>query len=249
MKGVARPTATSKLTRYLTKRQGKANADSIAGTLDIEASWKAARRTLAVTSGLTLLQNVMGPTERCMYCVDSHGTDIDHYWPKVPYTTRAFDWHNMVLCCTPCGRIKGNRFPLHPITGTPLLVNPLNDNPWEFLSFDPSTGNMSARFDPVSMCHCPRGEATVEVLRLDRREAVATGYKRTILRLDSFLGSNLPKLASGVMSASSLVQELRAIDDHYLLEWCLSQEGSTYSNFRLLNTNLPLVWNDCLLAL
>lgn len=249
MRKVTRPTASAALIRYLAKRQRRADAESAAGILNMEASWKAARKTVTVISGLTLLQNAMGATARCMYCVDSHGTDIDHYRPKAPYPSAAFDWFNMVLCCTPCGRIKGDRFPVSANTGLPLLVNPLNENPWDSLSFDPLTGNMTARFNPVAMSSDAKGAATVETLRLDRREAIAAGYRRTFLRLDSHVAKNLPALTAGTMTAAALVQGLRALDDHYLLEWCLSDEGSTYGSFNSLSTTLPLVWHDCTLAL
>jgi hypothetical protein len=27
-----------------------------------------------------------------MYCLDSHATDIEHFWPKTPYPQRMFVW-------------------------------------------------------------------------------------------------------------------------------------------------------------
>jgi uncharacterized protein (TIGR02646 family) len=248
MKQVVRPTATPRLLTYLTKRQDKVTTDTAAGTLDIEASWKTARKTKTVISGLDLLRTAMGATARCMYCVDSEGTDIDHFRPKAAYHATCFDWLNMVLCCTPCGRIKGEKFPM-TLGGAPLLVNPLDENPWESLSFDPVTGNITTKYDPITGLSSPKGDATVEALRLDRREAVAAGYKRTMDRIDNRLGEQLPALAAGTATPTQVVQQLRDIDDHFLLEWCFSSEGATYGHFHTLSTTYPALWLRCVAAL
>lgn len=48
-------------------------------------SWTEIRATLRMmASGI----------ERCMYCEDSTGTDIDHFYPRSDYPEYAFDWTN-----------------------------------------------------------------------------------------------------------------------------------------------------------
>jgi len=123
----------------------------------------------------------MGERERCMYCLDSHGTDIEHFWPKAPYPERMFTWSNLLLCCAECGRLKGDRFPLD--VGRPMLIDPTAEEPWQYLDFDPETGNLVARFDLDADDWSAKGQKTVELLQLDRREALATGYRRTYRRL------------------------------------------------------------------
>ncbi len=117
-----------------------------AGLTNVEKAWKNARRTPALGAVFRTLQSMAGVRERCMYCVDSHGSDIEHFWPKAVCAHRAFEWPNMFLCCTECGRLKGDRLPLLP-GGQPALVDPSAEDPWEHLDFDPDTGNVTARYD------------------------------------------------------------------------------------------------------
>lgn len=41
---------------------------------------------------------------------------------------RMFKWRNLLLCCSECGRLKGNRFPLQG--KKPLLIDPTKEQPW-----------------------------------------------------------------------------------------------------------------------
>lgn len=82
-----------------------------AGAANVEQAWKSARQTKALATVVHTLQSMAGARERCMYCVDSHGSDVEHFWPKAGYPQRAFEWPNLLLCCTECGRLKGDRFP------------------------------------------------------------------------------------------------------------------------------------------
>ena len=123
-------------------------------------------------SVLETLRRMTGERERWMYCLDSHGSDIEHFWPKTPYPERMFRWVNLLLCCTECGRLKGNRFPLE--RGEPMLIDPTVEDPWHFLDFEPRTGLITVRFDADSGSYSRKGEVTVEMLRLDRREALGS---------------------------------------------------------------------------
>ncbi|HEX6900856.1 MAG TPA: HNH endonuclease [Thermoanaerobaculia bacterium] len=98
--------------------------------------------------------------ERCMYCEDSAGTDIEHFWPKAVYPDRAFEWLNYLIACSRCNsNFKRDQFPLDP-AGAPLLLNPTEDDPLEHLSFSPSTGRLESR--------SPKGEPSIEVFGLNR---------------------------------------------------------------------------------
>lgn len=149
------------------------------GGLNVAGEWQRARKTARLRSVLATLHSMMGERERCMYCHDSHGTDIDHFWPKASYPERMFRWSDFLLCCPECARFKGDRFPLDD--GIPLLVDPTAEDPWLHLEFDPATGNITARIDPQSGEWSPRGTHTVEVLRLDRRGLMASGYRHRLL--------------------------------------------------------------------
>lgn len=80
---------------------------------------------------------------RCMYCEDSAGTDIEHFWPKADYPDRAFSWPNYLWACSHCNsNLKRDRFPLDA-DGAPLLIDPSdpNDDPRLHLVYLPSTGS------------------------------------------------------------------------------------------------------------
>ncbi len=244
MRRVIRPALPKAVQTYLNKRQSSTNTKRGAGQLDIEKDWKTARRTKKLESVLITLQQMMGPRERCMYCVDSHGSDIEHFRPKGRYPRRAFQWSNMLLCCTECGRIKGTQF---PVSGRrPLLIDPSIEDPWQHLDFDPVTGNLTARFDVQANDWSPKGSKTVEVLRLNRREAVAAGCVKTLTRLAAIVQTSL---VGGVIAPQVLIDELKQADDHGLLGWCFSSTGRILPPFSDLYQHHPAVWSQCTRAL
>lgn len=172
-----------------------------------------------------------------MYCVDSHGADIEHFWPKKPYPERMFHWPNLLLCCTECGRHKGDRFPL--LDGQPLLIDPTATDPWTDLDFDPTTGNIFPKFDVSTNAESRKGVATVELLRLDRREALAAGYRRTFRRLSQSVRN---ALADPNLAAEMLFERLCEDDNHGLLGWCFEGSGQRVAPFSELREQRPEVW-------
>lgn len=102
--------------------------------------------------------------DRCMYCGDSLGTDIDHFEPLFVSPLRAFEWPNHLLACSHCNsHEKREQFPLAG-DGTPLLVDPTVEEPSEHLLLVLSTGEYEAR--------TARGRATIEVFGLNRTSLV-----------------------------------------------------------------------------
>ena len=204
-----------------------------AETFNGSGVWDTARKTRALRAVLAKL-----------YCHDSHGTDIEHFWPKALYPERMFRWLNFLLCCAECGRFKGDRFPLD--NGEPLLVDPTTEDPWEYLDFDPTTGNLVARFELDRNDWSAKGQATVHLLQLDRREALAAGYQHTFRRLSALVEECL---ATGAPAASDLPQRLRERDDHGLLGWCLNGAGRNLPPFTALRHQRPALWQACVDAL
>lgn len=202
--------------------------------------WRAARQTQTLRMVLAALHRMMDERQRCMYCLDSHGTDIEHFWPKTPYPERMFDWLNLLLCCSECGRIKGDRFPL--AGGNPLLVDPTAEDPWEHLDFDPVTGNVVPKFDVSRNDYSTKGMETVKLLQLDQREAMASGYKKTLRRLSRIVEEGL---ARANLSAPDLIAKLTDADDHGLLTWCFHGSGRDTTPFQDLRTRFPAMWADC----
>lgn len=96
---------------------------------------------------------------RCLYCEDSMGTDIDHFWPKADYPPGAFCWHNYLLACSHCNsNIKREHFPRDQ-RGEPLLIDPTCDDPCDHLLFSPTTGEFWAVGS--------KGEQTIAVFGLN----------------------------------------------------------------------------------
>lgn len=244
MRHVKRLTLNKKLTDYLVKKQTKVDQKQIAGTLTPENEWKSARQTKSIGNVLAILQRMMGDRERCMYCLDSHGADIEHFWPKTPYPERMFLWSNLLLCCTECGRFKGNRFPLD--NGQPLLIDPTAEDPWDHIDFDPSTGNLTAKFDLQANDWSVKGLKTVETLQLDRREALSAGYSKTFRRISSVVNGCLQV---GAPVVSDLLSSLNEADDHGLLGWCFYGAGQNIAPFSDFRTRFSDVWIDCVAAI
>jgi uncharacterized protein (TIGR02646 family) len=244
MRRVTRAQLEADVLEKLRQRQIKVNHKHAEGSLDIEREWKGARRTRPLQTVFATLKGMMGARERCMYCLDSHGTDIEHFWPKTPYPEKMFVWLNLLLCCTKCGRLKGDRFPL--AEDQPLLIDPTAEDPWLHLDFDPVTGNMVARFDLRANDWSPKGLKTVEMLQLDRREALAAGYRKTFMRLSALVEQSL---ATGTPTAADLMTALREADDHGLLDWCFRGSGQTVTPFRNLRKNHPQTWAECVAVL
>nr|WP_315464171.1 hypothetical protein [uncultured Rhodoferax sp.] len=241
MRRVARPALPTPVQTYLDKKQQLVAERKAAGSLDVDAVWKQARATKTIGTACALLQGAMGPRERCMYCLDSHGTDIEHFKPKARYPLQTFKWNNWLLCCSECGRLKGSKFPT--ANGKPLLINPANENPWTYLEFDSDTGNLTARFDVASNDWSPKGVETVSVLHLDRREALAAGYRRTYQRLAALVTAALA--APELPDAAYLMTQLKDEDEHGLLEWCFCFAGEQDVPFQQLRKQHATFWRKC----
>lgn len=226
------------------QKQTDADAKQVSGVLNVDAEWKASRQSQPIKNVLGVLQEMAGNRQRCMYCGDSHGNDIEHFWPKKQYPSRMFRWPNLLLCCTECGRFKGQKFPLG--NGDPLLVDPTSEDPWQFLDFDPTTGNVVARFDLVANDWTAKGTKTVEVLHLDCREAFAAANQLTYRRVKALVEDTLQQQT---IDAATLITKLRDADDHGLLGWCFSGTGQHIEPFARLRQTHPDVWQSCLQAL
>jgi uncharacterized protein (TIGR02646 family) len=244
MKFLRRTNLPNDAKRYLDKRQQSADKKSQLQKLDTTMDWKSSRQTKSMGKVLGTLHAMTGTRQRCMYCLDSHGSDIEHFWPKALYPERMYQWPNLLLCCTHCGRLKGDKFPL--AANSPMLVDPTLENPWDSLDFDPVTGNICARFDLQLNAWCAKGEKTVEILQLDKREALAAGYLQTFRRLSKVIQNAIDE---GVVDAITLAEQLQSEDDHGLLSWCFSDRTSAVQPFKKLRKQQPAVWTYCVNAL
>ncbi|RAJ30351.1 uncharacterized protein (TIGR02646 family) [Kitasatospora sp. SolWspMP-SS2h] len=132
------------------------------------AAW---RRAVRPKAQLRLLLRQMAPgLERCMYCGDNLGTDIDHFEPIAHAPLRTFDWQNHLLACAHCNsNRKRDRFPRDPATGDGLLIDPCREDPADHLRLYLDSG----AYDPLTA----RGEATIEVFGLNERPELVRGRR------------------------------------------------------------------------
>jgi uncharacterized protein (TIGR02646 family) len=238
---VRRPEISKNASNYLEKKQKIVKVRMKANNLDMDSLWKSSRQTKAMKEVLASLKSMMpGKRERCMYCVDSHGADIEHFRPKASYPRWAFRWANFLLCCSECGRIKGENFPVQ--RNNILLINPSLEEPWDHLDFDPRTGNITSRYIVATGLTSPKGDATVKTLEFDKREAMAESYKRTYSRLEVVFTDYL----AAPYETKCFIADLKKQDDHGLIGWFFKGAGQGQTFCEDLKLKFPLVWGKCL---
>ncbi len=130
---------------------------------------------------------------KCCFCENIRGQvrelDVDHFRPKAGveddpthpgYWWLAYEWSNLLYACKPCNQeYKKTKF---PIMGTraylpedclgderPELVNPIDENPEEFIGFDWQKGY--ERFVlALGLDEGGRGRKTIAIMKLNRAD-------------------------------------------------------------------------------
>ncbi len=152
---------------------------------EAKALWK--KKPTATFEVIRGTLNRMAPgRNRCMYCEDSDGPDIEHFWPKHEYPERAFDWLNYLIACSRCNsNYKRTKFPLDE-AGMPLLIDPTAEDPAEdpalHMQLLPSLG----KFDPIT----PKGYETICIFGLNDETSprnLPKGRRQTLIILKSLL--------------------------------------------------------------
>jgi uncharacterized protein (TIGR02646 family) len=240
MRRIGRTKLHAETTEALRRLQAEADRLQAAGRLQSTEHWKRHRSTKSIRALFTTLQQMAGKRQRCMYCVDSLGADIEHFWPKTSYSDRMYVWENLLLVCTDCGRKKGAQFPLTR-QGEPLLIDPSAEDPWNFLDFDPDTGNLIARYLPSTGAFSDKGETTAAVLQLDRREGVSAGYLKTYRALCRLFTQWVEDCL-----ADNYIERLAETDDHGLLGWFLRGSGQNEPAPTHFRGRYPEAWTACI---
>jgi hypothetical protein len=237
MRRLRRPALSEGLSRFLGEYQDLVDAGG-----DVRLLWSRARATLAMKRAAEALARMTGSRERCCWCLDSQAVDIEHYRPKLRYPGHAFRWENLLAACAPCNRAKLERFPLDA-RGEPLLIDPARENPWDFLFFDPATGNLVPRFRLDGSGDGefdPKGAATLDALATLNHQAVVEGR----LRACRLLGEAVRRFLAaprGDGAVAELVEAIERVDDHGLLDWLLVSDGADVPPFSCLHREHPAV--------
>jgi hypothetical protein len=126
--------------------------------------------------------------ERCMYCGDSRGTDIDHFEPVKLAPLRTFDWWNHLLACSGCNsNAKRDVYPCDE-NGQSLLVNPISDDPSDHIQLTLSEGEYAGITQ--------KGWVTIRTFQLNRGD-LRTGRVKAFVRCKSMLRDYLNLEAAG----------------------------------------------------
>jgi uncharacterized protein (TIGR02646 family) len=191
------------------------------------------------------LKRMAGSRERCMFCEDSRGVDIDHFWPKSKYPERTFAWENLVLTCSGCNRDKGVAFELAP-DGSPLLINPTKDDPWTHLFYDSHTGIVTARFVAALRGPDPRGHYTVERSRLPLNiQAVTDGRQctqRNLMRCVRRYTESVNATTNHIAATGELLACVNDNSQYGLASWFFLRDGQDEQPFALFRSKAPDIW-------
>lgn len=151
-----------------------------------------------------VLRGMASGLERCMYCEDSAGVDIDHFRPLSAFPALAYTWDNYLLACSFCNsNMKRAEFPVTE-AGDPLLLDPSKDDPAEHLVLSPSTGEF--------VDQTVKGAESIRIFGLNSRDILTQG------RLDAWQGAVAliqrydSRIAAGDTIAAT--QSLQALKDH-----------------------------------
>lgn len=124
--------------------------------------------------------------QRCGYCEDSVGDEVEHIQPKDLYPERVFIWENYLLSCGPCNGGKNNRFAVivngqlfdvtrrpkarvsRPRRGPPAPIDPRKENPLEFLELEIVDTFVFLPRDGLSQIDKIRAQYSIDVLKLNR---------------------------------------------------------------------------------
>jgi HNH endonuclease len=164
--------------------------------------WRSTAARARVTGPVRVVLQRMAPgIERCMYCGDSFGTDIDHHEPLKRAPLRAFDWLNHLLACSHCNsHRKRERFPVDE-HGRALLIDPSAEDPFDHLVLSLSAGEYRGLTE--------KGRQTIDVCGLNRF-ALARA-RQNVYRLVVLCLRNLPGAlrGEGPYEAAELLQMIR----------------------------------------
>jgi len=139
---------------------------------------------------------------KCAYCEryrNGDFGDVEHFRPKNGYQQSsktpinkpgyywlAYDWDNMLLSCSECNRVfKKNLFPLRDERKRgvscrniedeePLLINPVSDNPAQYICFEAHV----IKAITINETESIKGKMTIDVFKLNDREDLVESRRR-----------------------------------------------------------------------
>lgn len=240
MRRIHRRLLNKRTQTFLEKRQDRVDRGN-----PVLRAWSSARSTAALQHVFATLVAMVGIRARCYFCGDSRGTDIDHFRPKSRYPDSVFAWPNFLLVCAGCNRKKADQFPLDQQC-QPLLIDPTKEDPWDYLYFDPETGQVVARWDLHRDAPDPKGATTTDSSLLPLNiEAVTEGRRRLVRRLVRAVRSYMLdaiESANREKAFHILQRDLLDNDDYGLTHWFFLRDGQHAAPFKALQEQYPQEW-------
>jgi uncharacterized protein (TIGR02646 family) len=158
---IIRLTLDSTLLGQLGKRKARLVALGVTPS-NARKVWKSSR---TAPRGIRAVLELMAPgIQRCMYCGDNLGTDIDHFDPMRNSPIKTFEWTNHFLSCSHCNsNEKRDEYPCDS-SGDCLLVDPTRDDPLDHIRLILNEG----KYEPLT----PKGSETIRVFGLNRPDLI-----------------------------------------------------------------------------
>lgn len=143
----------------------------------IDDLWKQKRRSKTLEVVEVALKAMASGLERCMYCDEGHGHQIEHFRPKASYDKETFEWGNLLWVCGECNNQKNADF-------DDQILNPTVDDPLAYLSLT-SDGSFDA--EPNS-----RGALTLRHIARLRAQKLVDGRKVALDHIKLILTEHFP---------------------------------------------------------
>ena len=167
------------------------------------------------------LEGMCFGVQRCGYCEDSVGDEIEHIRPRNLYPERTFVWENYLLACGGCNRAKSSDFSVldgggrlvnvarrpgapvrRPAPGTPALIDPRREDPLAFLALDIEDTFEFLPHEDLGGADETRAAHTIKILKLNRdvlwraRRQAYDGYRTRLVeyRHDRDAGASAAQL-------------------------------------------------------
>jgi uncharacterized protein (TIGR02646 family) len=195
MRKIHRRDLSPRTASFLARRRAKVHEATDRST-EVNRLWRL-RNNRAFHEIRTVLEAMASGRQRCMYCEDNEGTDIDHFKPKSAYPLDAFTWSNFFLGCSRCNsNYKRTLFPVDA-SSCALLVDPSVDDPLAHLDLSLSTGLFIAK--------TAKGSASINVFGLNRA-TLQEGRRDAWITLCTLLPAYAAAQASGQIAKSDALK-------------------------------------------
>lgn len=197
----------------------------------VKKRWSLRRPVMNNNGIVAALRRMAGARRRCMFCGDSEGCDIEHFYPKsdIRWRGKVFSWDNLLWICAPCNRLKNASFQVDDLNN-PMLLNPVSDRIWEFFDYIEESGQLAVRYDLRGRLEVRATSSLSESSTRLLYEVVCDGRQRTTRHLrraaSKFLDSSHERV-----DRDEFIAHATDTDFPELFEWYFSLWGATQAPF------------------